>query len=314
MSDPRYRAAMPRVLTSLFVAGLVAGSVACTAADPGWPPEQTNFELVPVPISTEIVVGPNRMLFNILDSATNQSIASPDVPVHLRFFDFSTSKTQPAATTTGTFMPTVEGRPGLYRAEVDFSKAGDWGVEAIATKSDGTNPTGRFSFPVREEGTTPVLGDPAIASETPTANTPEEIAAISTDDDPDPDFYKMSVGDAITANEPFALVFATPAFCSSQTCGPTLDLVKSVAADYKGRMEFINVEPYELESVDGSLRPVLDENNLPISVPATVEWGLPTEPYIFVVGADGLVKAKFEGIASQEELQSAFDEVAVDPS
>ncbi len=55
---------------------------------------------------------------------------------------------------------------------------------------------------------------------------------------------------------------------------------------------------------------MLDENNLPVSVPATVEWGLPTEPYIFVVGADGLVKAKFEGIASQEELAAAFEQVA----
>ena len=110
-------------------------------------------------------------------------------------------------------------------------------------------------------------------------------------------------------DEPFALVFATPAFCTA-TCGPTLDLVKSVAADFKDRMEFINVEPYELEMVDGSLRPVLDENNLPISVPATVEWGLPTEPYIFVVDADGQVKAKFEGIASDEELEEAFELVA----
>ena len=294
----------------MFVAVLVASAAACTAADPGWPPESTNFDLVPVPISTEIVVGPNRMLFNVLDSATNQSIAAADVPVELRFFDFSTSKTQAATTTSGTFMPTVEGRPGLYRTEVDFSKAGDWGVEAVATKSDGTKPSGRFTFSVRAEGTTPALGAPAIASDTPTASTPDEIAAISTDDDPDPDFYKMSVADAIAAHAPFALVFATPAFCTSQTCGPTLDLVKSVAADFKGRMEFVHVEPYELEMTDGNLHPVLDENNLPISVTATNEWGLPTEPYIFVVGADGLVKAKFEGIASQEELQAAFEQVA----
>src|SRR6188768_2793431 len=105
---------MSRFATSLFAAVLVASAIACQASDPGWPPEQTNFDLVPVPISTEIVVGPNRMLFNILDSATNQSVASPDVPVELRFFDLGTSKTQAVTTTAGTFMPTVEGRPGLY--------------------------------------------------------------------------------------------------------------------------------------------------------------------------------------------------------
>jgi len=300
---------MSRIVTSLFAAVLFATAVACQAADPGWPPEHTNFDLVPVPISTEIVVGSNRMLFNILDKQ-NQSIASPDRPVELRFYDLTTSKTTPVSTTAGTYTPTAEGRPGLYRAQVDFSMAGDWGVEAISTESDGTKRTGRFVFDVLEQGTTPAIGAPAIASDTPTASTPDEIAQIATDDDPDPDFYKVSVADAMAAHEPFALVFATPAFCTSQVCGPTLDLVKSVAAPFKGRMDFINVEPYELESDGGSLHPVLDENNLPVSVPATNEWGLPTEPYIFVVGADGLVKAKFEGIASQDELVAAFEEVA----
>jgi hypothetical protein len=309
---------MSRSLKTLFAAVLATTIAACgsVGASPtpapgtGWPPEQTAFDLIPVPISTETIVGSNRMLFNILDSSTNQSIASAETPVELRFFDFSTSRTEPASTAPATFMTTVEGRPGLYRAQVDFSKAGEWGVEAVSTESDGSQRTGRFVFDVSETGTTPAIGAPAIASDTPTASTPAEIAQIATDDDPDPDFYKVSVADAIAAHEPFALVFATPAFCTSQTCGPTLDLVKSVAEPFKGRMEFINVEPYQLENDDGNLRPVLDENNLPISVEATNEWGLPTEPYIFVVGADGLVTAKFEGIASQEELEAAFEEVA----
>ena len=300
---------MSRFVATLFAAVLIATAIACQAVDTGWPPEQTDFDLVPVPISTETVVGSNRMLFNILDKQ-NQSIASADRPVELRFYDLTTSQTKPASTTPGTYTATVEGRPGLYRAQVDFPLAGEWGVEAISTESDGTKRMGRFVFDVREQGTTPAVGAPAIASDTPTASTPEEIAGISTDDDPDPDFYKLTVADAIAGHEPFALVFATPAFCTSQTCGPTLDLVKSVAQPFKGRMDFINVEPYELEGEAGSLRPVLDENNLPVSVSATNEWGLPTEPYIFVVGSDGLVKAKFEGIASQDELEAAFEEVA----
>src|SRR6187399_2484034 len=99
---------MSRLLTTILAAVLLATIAACNtgAADPGWPPEQTNFDLIPVPISTEIVVGSNRMLFNILDKQ-NQSIASPDRPVELKFYDFSTSKTLPATTMPGAFMPTV---------------------------------------------------------------------------------------------------------------------------------------------------------------------------------------------------------------
>ena len=52
---------------------------------------------------------------------------------------------------------------------------------------------------------------------------------------------------------------------------------------------------------------MLTEDNLPIPVDATNIWGLPTEPYTFVVDANGKVTAKFEGIASTEELRAAFD-------
>jgi hypothetical protein len=292
--------------------GLIAAATSlagCGASDPGWPPQQTNFALTPVPVSTQIVVGPNRLLFNILDRQ-NQSIASADTAVALKFYNLAASKTQAQMETPATYLPTIAGRPGLYRADVSFDAAGDWGVDATSTNPDGTKANGRFVFSVREQGTTPAIGAPAVASDTPTATTPDEIKAISTDDDPDPDFYEQSVADALAAHEPFAVVFATPAFCTSAMCAPTLDMVKTVAADYKDRMTFIHVEPYELKMVDGALQPVTDENNRPIAVPATSEWGLPTEPYIFVVGSNGKVSAKFEGIASADELRAAFDEVA----
>jgi hypothetical protein len=51
----------------------------------------------------------------------------------------------------------------------------------------------------------------------------------------------------------------------------------------------------------------LSDQNLPVPVPATVEWGLPTEPYIFVVDSAGRVTAKFEGVASDDELRAAAD-------
>ena len=297
-----------RVLQILAL--LVSASVlaACTA-DPGWPPQQTNFDLIPTPVNAEVVVGPNRMLFNIIDRQ-NQSIAAPDTQVALRFFDLATSRTQAAVETAATFMTTIPGRPGLYRAQASFTKPGDWGVEATATAADGSKKSGRFVFTVRATGSTPSIGAAAPATDNPTGTTADEIAHISTDDDPDPDFYRESVAQALAAHQPFAVVFATPAFCTSATCGPTLDLVKSAAADYKSRMAFIHVEPYQLEFVDGGLRPVLSAQNLPISVAATDQWGLPTEPYIFVVDSSGRVSAKFEGIASADELRAAFDAVA----
>jgi hypothetical protein len=149
-----------------------------------------------------------------------------------------------------------------------------------------------------------------LPEDTPTATDAAGIAAISTDVKPDPDFYTTSIADALAAHEPFVVVFATPAFCRSATCGPTLDLVKGVAPDFKGRLTFIHVEPYQLKMADGHLQPVLDENNNPIPIKPVDDWGLQTEPYVFVVDGTGKLSAKFEGIVSPEELRAAFDAVA----
>ena len=59
-------------------------------------------------------------------------------------------------------------------------------------------------------------------------------------------FYTTSVDEALAEHKPFVLVFATPRFCTSKQCGPTLDGIKAVAKGEPG-MTFINVEPYQLE-------------------------------------------------------------------
>ena len=43
------------------------------------------------------------------------------------------------------------------------------------------------------------------------------------------------------------------------------------------------------------------------------EWGLATEPVTFVLGVDGIVAGKFEGFVSEEELESALNEVLPSP-
>ena len=46
-----------------------------------------------------------------------------------------------------------------------------------------------------------------------------------------------------------------------------------------------------------------------VEVPAVIEWGLPSEPWVYVVDADGNATARFEGAVSPEELADALDEV-----
>ena len=72
-------------------------------------------------------------------------------------------------------------------------------------------------------------------------------------------------------------------------------------------MTFINVEPYQLQLVDGQLQPVLTDTDPPDLTPAaaTNEWRLAAEPWVFVVDRDGIVTASLMLIFSDEELEAA---------
>ena len=54
------------------------------------------------------------------------------------------------------------------------------------------------------------------------------------------------------------------------------------------------------------------EGDLSKGVVATAveEWGLPSEPWTFIVDDRGLVAAKFEGFTSYDELDEALTRVA----
>ena len=105
------------------------------------------------------------------------------------------------------------------------------------------------------------------------------------------------------------MFFATPAFCQTGYCGPTVNLVKSVAIDYEDDIGFVNVEPYELHMTENGLQPVLDEDGQLVPVQAVLDYGIPVEPYLFVVDAEGDVFAKYEGVVGADELRAAIEDV-----
>lgn len=271
--------------------------------------DQAAGDLVPITVNSELVVGSNRFLLNLVDRA-NEPLASLTRRATLKFYELAADPETPVVSVVGTYMTILESLPGLYRAQVDFAHAGQWGLEVVTDEPDGSHRTGRLSFPVRETGTTPLLGAPAPPSKTPTASNADQIKTISTDTNSDPDFYRLSVDQALADHQPFLLIFATPAFCRSATCGPALEVVKSVAPEFKDRVAFIHVEPYQLQLAGGQLQPVIDAQNKPIPIQAVEEWGLPTEPYVFVVDGEGNVRAKFEGVAAADEIRQALAAVA----
>ena len=282
------------------------------ASYPGWPGSGPvgDAEIVPILVSQDLAVGENRFLLALADPKDNKPLAAPDLAVRLRFYDVEADPEKPVSEALGRFQWLVENEAGVYVASAQFTRPGPWGVEVMASKSGQKGRSARVLFDVQPKSRTPAIGARPPASETPTATDAASARAISTDTDADLDFYRMSVRDAVASGKPSVIVFATPAFCTSRTCGPALDIVKEVAVPFKGRVNFVHVEPYRLRQSDGGLQPELDATGNFQTVPAVEEWGLPTEPYIFVVDADGTVTAKFEGVAGAKELQEAIARVA----
>lgn len=295
-----------------------SGETACTAA-PAPPDQQEGWSSASAPSIYPVIVnsggsltcGQNRLLVTFLD-ANNQPVASPDRSASIALYDLGRDGNTPTQTVDATFVWGIKDVRGYYVANVEFPEAGTWGAEFTTAVGSAAPEKIRMEFDVAT--TTPVVrvGDPAPASTNPTsADVNGDLAMISSDANPDPAFYKVTVKQALAAHDPFVVVFATPKFCVSGQCGPTLDVVKPLATEHP-TVDFINIEPYVLQYQDGSLQPVLDESGgQPALTPvqATLDWGLLSEPWIFVVNREGVVTASFEGVVGTDELEAAVKAV-----
>lgn len=297
-------------VASLVVAALVAaacGAPLVSTPTPAGPSASApaDLDVFPVVVSSELAVGDNRFLFSFLDPA-NRPIAAPDRPASVAFTPPGGG--EPTDEVEGRFVWGIEGERGIYAAPVTFPVAGAWTATFRTLDGSGRPVEIPFSFDVREDASAVRVGEPAPPVDTPTAaDVDGDLARLSTDADPEPRFYQASVADALAAGQPFVLVFATPAFCQTAQCGPTLDRVKAVAAAFP-EMTFINVEPYVLAPTDdGRLQPVLSDAGQLQPVEAVIAYGILTEPWIYVVDAGGTVRASFEAIVADDELAAAIE-------
>ncbi len=294
------------ILAALVLAAC-GGSASPTV--PVSPSPAAKASVIPVIVSSQQVVGHNRFVFSFLDAAGNTPVAAPDRTASVAFV--APGEAQPAPAVPATFVWAIEGSRGDYVASADFPVAGDW--KAVFTTRAPGAPEEAISvgFQVQATGTTIGVGAKAPPSRTPTAaDVGGDLAKIATDPKPDPVFYQLSIADAIAQQRPFVVVFATPAFCTSAQCGPTLDRVKSLAATAPAGVAFINVEPYKLQFTGGRLQPVLDAAGQLQPVDAVNQWGLLSEPWIFTVDRSAIVRGSFEGVVGADELNAAITAIA----
>lgn len=178
----------------------------------------------------------------------------------------------------------------IYVANVEASTPGRYW---FVVDPEGEEIQAIGTMEVATHSAAPAVGEKAPPSDNPTlADAPAQ--EITTARPPDTALLRHSIADSVEAGVPFVVVFATPEFCVSRVCGPTVGVVEKVADKFPGgEARFIHVEIYEgNDPGNGHNRWVL-------------EWNLPTEPWVFLVDEQGVIRDRFEGAVSVPELTEA---------
>jgi hypothetical protein len=110
---------------------------------------------------------------------------------------------------------------------------------------------------------------------------------------PPSDMHKSSFADVL-GKKPVALLFSTPQLCQSRVCGPVTDIAMQMEAKYGRQIEFIHQEVYVGNDPNAGLREPLQA------------FRLSTEPWLFVVGADGRITARLEGSFGLRAFENAL--------
>ena len=277
-----------------------AAPIATAPSAPGDPtpaaaagPQEVGLGLATV----DLGVGLNRFAFGVR-GAGSKPVRTPTALATFMFIESTPYEVRAQAEASFVTWPT--GRAGVYVVDgIELDKAGRWGLVVEVETDDGTIAVGQLGFDVKLTSSSPAIGSLAPRSMNKTGDG-ADLEEITTSPDPDPDLYRMTVAEAVDAGRPTVVTFATPAFCSTATCGPQVDVVTALKGRYASQASFIHVEVY-----DNPVEIREDFSKRRLS-PVLEEWGLISEPYTFILDGEGVIRSKFEGFVTEEELEAAL--------
>ena len=271
-------------------------------------------KLQPLVTTSELVVGQNRFAFGL--AKAGKLLQSAGVVLRLYALDGPEAKLsgeveaiyQPIEMSrnaaqvhqhgdgTGHVHDSDSDVRGLYVAYINFPRAGEWGVQIAARQRNGVSETASFTVRVLDAPATPAIGAAAPLSRNRIATDVEDLREIDTSSAPDPRLHHVRIADAIAQHKPQMIVFATPQFCTSRMCGPVVDIVRGLLPRYGDRVAFTHQEIWQDFP-----------NQKPF--PTVTEWRLQSEPWIFVVDGEGIIRNKFEGLVTVRELEASLQQV-----
>ena len=325
-----------RRLAALLTVGLLATACGTTGDDaltePGdgaTAPDAAAVTLAVAPASFDLSVGEDRRLLLAVFTDRRERVAGGEVTVRLAHLgDEPGGEAQLGDPATAAFLPipgldvaqpaqgpAVVGTDvltGVYRLEVDLDAPGFWGVSVVADLVDVGVVEGRAVFQVLTEPAAVAVGDPApptpnlVRADVEAGLAPPSAldSRLRTLEDPDraASLHTTRVDQSIAAGRPVVLAVATPVYCVSLVCGPLTDHLVDVAARFGDRADFVHVEVWE------------DFEAQRLSSAAATWIQTETggnEPWVFLIGADGTVVARWDNVLDTAELEALLSALPV---
>ncbi len=308
------------VLLALLLAGCGQVAPSPTAGQPTAAGEAQAGNVVPVFAFSEAVAGKNRIAIGLVRN--NTPLNDPTAKIHLRFFNLDDPNPQVKFEADAAYYG--QGLPAaFYVAYPTFDKPGNWGVEIQMQLSGQAKPSvSKQRLEVKDRSNVPIIGQPAIATKTLTVKDVPDAARLSSGTQVDPAMYQVSLDQALTNGKPTALLFATPAFCKTATCGPSMDVMQGLQKRYGDKVNFIHSEVYKypfdqsVQLQQDAMQKATNENRAPTPAEliagisdAMVAWHLDSEPWLFLIDAKGIVAGRYEGGITKEELGPALEKL-----
>ncbi len=253
------------------------------------PSAAAGVPIQPVIATSELVVGPNRMALALLENNVPINDAA-QTNIKVRYYRLQGEQGTLVGEEEARYYGENLGPRGTFIAHPKFDAAGNWGLELVVQRSNQEPMTLRTSVEVKERGTAPKINDPAPQSKTPTTMDVRDLTTITSDAEPDPRLYQMSVADAVASGKPSLIMFATPGYCETAVCGPGVDVLVRLKDTFGDKVNVVHVEVYQLP-YEGKV------------VAAMQEWGLQSEPWLFLVDKNGKITGRYEGGITFQELE-----------
>ena len=198
--------------------------------------------------------------------------------------------------------PVVEGQvftdaapaPAYFTVNAELAPKGTVWAQATV---DGKKATAPIMIVDARPGLGPGQQMPVVRTPSPGDNAGVEQVCTRSEG-PCP-WHAVSLDEALKQGRPLAVLVSTPAFCQTATCGPVLDILLRAAPEVADRVGFVHLEVY-------ATRPTGPEVARTPLAPAVKAFALATEPVLFLVGADGKVKDRVDGLYGTTEATQAL--------